>query len=168
MWKEFTEVFDFIPPCALVDGEVFCVHGGLSPSIDTIDHIRILDRIEEINHESPMGDLLWSDPEERHGWSFSPRGAGYCFGEDVSEAFNHSNSLRLVSRAHQMVMEGYNWCHNKNVLTVFSAPNYCYRSGNLGAIMELHEGHDLNLIKFDHAPSQGSFETQRNLPDYFL
>ena len=50
--------------------------------------------------------------------------------QDISETFNHSNGLTLVSRAHQLVMEGYNWCHDRNVVTIFSAPNYCYRGGN--------------------------------------
>ncbi|KAG7219745.1 hypothetical protein INR49_018838 [Caranx melampygus] len=48
-------------------------------------------------------------------------------GQDISETFNHANGLTLVSRAHQLVMEGYNWGHDKNVVTIFSAPNYCYR-----------------------------------------
>lgn len=43
--------------------------------------------------------------------------------------FNHTNGLSLVARAHQLVMEGYNWCHEQNVVTIFSAPNYCYRCG---------------------------------------
>jgi hypothetical protein len=50
--------------------------------------------------------------------------------QDISETFNHTNGLTLVSRAHQLVMEGYNWCHDRNVVTIFSAPNYCYRCGN--------------------------------------
>lgn len=74
-----------------------------------------------------MCDLLWSDPDDRCGWGISPRGAGYTFGQDISEAFNHTNGLTLVSRAHQLVMEGYNWSHDRNVVTIFSAPNYCYR-----------------------------------------
>ena len=60
-------------------------------------------------HEGPMCDLLWSDPDDRGGWGISPRGAGYTFGQDISETFNHSNGLTLVARAHQLVMEGYNW-----------------------------------------------------------
>jgi serine/threonine-protein phosphatase 2A catalytic subunit len=52
-----------------------------------------------------MLDLLWSDPDERCGWGISPRGAGYTFGQDISEAFNHNNGLTLISRAHQLVME---------------------------------------------------------------
>jgi serine/threonine-protein phosphatase 2A catalytic subunit len=50
-----------------------------------------------------MCDLLWSDPDDRCGWGISPRGAGYTFGQDISEQFNHTNGLTLVSRAHQLV-----------------------------------------------------------------
>ncbi|CAB0041541.1 unnamed protein product, partial [Trichogramma brassicae] len=139
VWKFFTDLFDYLPLTALVDGQIFCLHGGLSPSIDTLDHIRALDRLQEVPHEGPMCDLLWSDPDDRGGWGISPRGAGYTFGQDISETFNHSNGLTLVSRAHQLVMEGYNWCHDRNVVTIFSAPNYCYRCGNQAAIMELDD-----------------------------
>ncbi len=79
-----------------------------------------------------MCDLLWSDPDDRCGWGISPRGAGYTFGQDISEQFNHANGLSLISRAHQLVMDGYNWCHDQNVVTIFSAPNYCYRCGEQG------------------------------------
>ncbi|CAB3230118.1 unnamed protein product [Arctia plantaginis] len=74
VWKHFTDLFDFLPLTALVDGQIFCLHGGLSPSIDTLDHIRALDRLQEVPHEGPMCDLLWSDPDDRGGWGISPRG----------------------------------------------------------------------------------------------
>lgn len=57
-----------------------------------------------------MCDLLWSDPDDRGGWGISPRGAGYTFGQDISETFNHANGLTLVSRAHQLVMEVLYFC----------------------------------------------------------
>jgi diadenosine tetraphosphatase ApaH/serine/threonine PP2A family protein phosphatase len=57
-----------------------------------------------------MCDLLWSDPDDRCGWGISPRGAGYTFGQDIAQQFNHTNGLSLISRAHQLVMEGFNWC----------------------------------------------------------
>jgi serine/threonine-protein phosphatase 2A catalytic subunit len=139
VWKFFTDLFDYLPLTALIEQQIFCLHGGLSPSIDTLDHVRQLDRIQEVPHEGPMCDLLWSDPDDRTGWGVSPRGAGYTFGQDISEQFNHNNGLNLVARAHQLVMEGYNWCHEQNVVTIFSAPNYCYRCGNQAAIMELDE-----------------------------
>ena len=55
-------------------------------------------------HEGPMCDLLWSDPDDRTGWGISPRGAGYTFGQDISEQFNQKNGLKTVARAHQLVM----------------------------------------------------------------
>ncbi|CAH2043324.1 unnamed protein product, partial [Iphiclides podalirius] len=168
VWKHFTDLFDFLPLTALVDGQIFCLHGGLSPSIDTLDHIRALDRVQEVPHEGPMCDLLWSDPDDRGGWGISPRGAGYTFGQDISETFNHSNGLTLVSRAHQLVMEGYNWCHDRNVVTIFSAPNYCYRCGNQAAIMELDDALKYSFLQFDPAPRRGEPHVTRRTPDYFI
>lgn len=92
-----------------------------------------------------MCDLLWSDPEERNGWAVSPRGAGFAFGYDASEAFVHLNNLSFISRAHQLIMRGYNWCHNRLVLSIFSAPNYCYRCGNEAAIMNVDEDQNVTL-----------------------
>ncbi|GAV71811.1 LOW QUALITY PROTEIN: hypothetical protein CFOL_v3_15300, partial [Cephalotus follicularis] len=77
-------------------------------SLDTLDNIRALDRIQEVPHEGPMCDLLWSDPDDRCGWGISPRGAGYTF-QDIAAKFNHTNGITLISRAH-LFMEGYNWC----------------------------------------------------------
>jgi serine/threonine-protein phosphatase 2A catalytic subunit len=148
VWKYFTDLFDFLPLTALIENQIFCLHGGLSPSIDTLDNIRALDRIQEVPHEGPMCDLLWSDPDDRCGWGISPRGAGYTFGQDISEAFNHNNGLTLVARAHQLVMEGYNWSQDRNVVTIFSAPNYCYRCGNQAAIMEIDEHLKYTLYVF--------------------
>lgn len=64
-----------------VESEIFCLHGGLSPSIETLDNIRNFDRVQEVPHEGAMCDLLWSDPDDRCGWGISPRGAGYTFGQ---------------------------------------------------------------------------------------
>lgn len=61
------------------------------------------------------------------GWGVSPRGAGYLFGSDVVAQFNAANDIDMICRAHQLVMEGYKWHFNETVLTVWSAPNYCYR-----------------------------------------
>lgn len=65
-----------------------------------------------------MCDLLWSDPDERSGWGVSPRGAGYTFGQDISEAFNRRNGLNLIARAHQLVMEVRSVAVETMVLTI--------------------------------------------------
>ena len=61
------------------------------------------------------------------GWSLSPRGAGYLFGGDITKAFARTNAIDLIARAHQLAMEGYKLMFDKTIVTVWSAPNYCYR-----------------------------------------
>ncbi|KAI3741460.1 hypothetical protein L1987_59134 [Smallanthus sonchifolius] len=168
VWKMFTDLFDYFPLTALVESEIFCLHGGLSPSIETLDSIRSFDRVQEVPHEGPMCDLLWSDPDDRCGWGISPRGAGYTFGQDISEQFNHTNSLKLIARAHQLVMEGFNWGHDQKVVTIFSAPNYCYRCGNMASILEVDDCKGHTFIQFDPAPRRGEPDVTRRTPDYFL
>ncbi|KAI3402540.2 PPH21 [Candida oxycetoniae] len=168
VWKVFTDLFDYFPITALVDNKVFCLHGGLSPMIETIDQVRELNRIQEVPHEGPMCDLLWSDPDDRGGWGISPRGAGFTFGQDISEQFNHTNNLSLIARAHQLVMEGFSWSHQENVVTIFSAPNYCYRCGNQAAIMEVDEQHNRQFLQYDPSVRPGEPTVTRKTPDYFL
>ena len=124
-----------------------------------------------------MCDLLWSDPDDRSGWGMNPRGAGYTFGQDIAESFNHINNLKMIARAHQLMMEvifilskiqGYTSTHNKNVSTIFSAPNYCYRCGNQAAIMDVDENLRQNYIQFDPAPRKGNEVEKKRVPDYFL
>lgn len=40
VWRYCCEVFDYLALGAVVDGRVFCVHGGLSPNVATIDEVR--------------------------------------------------------------------------------------------------------------------------------
>jgi serine/threonine-protein phosphatase 2A catalytic subunit len=63
---------------------------------------------------------------------------------------------------------GYNWSHDKNVVTIFSAPNYCYRCGNQAAIMELDDSLKYSFLQFDPAPRRGEIQVTRKIPDYFL
>lgn len=169
VWRFCTELFDYLPLAAIIDEQIFCVHGGLSPSITSLDEIKAIDRKQEVPHDGAMCDLMWSDPEEITGWGLSPRGAGYLFGGDVVEQFNHKNNVTLIARAHQLVMEGYKVMFNDTLATVWSAPNYCYRCGNVAAILSLDEQLNRNFVTFDAAPdSAREVPARRPAPEYFL
>ena len=170
VWRYCCDVFDLLALAALVEGEAFCVHGGLSPSINTLDQIRTINRQQEVPHDGAMCDLMWSDPEDIDGWGLSPRGAGYIFGHSVITEFNKRNRLRLIARAHQLVMDGYKWMFDDSLVTVWSAPNYCYRCGNVAAIMELDEQLNTSFKIFKAAPplARGNLSRPKPPPDYFL
>ncbi|EFZ02199.2 calcineurin-like phosphoesterase [Metarhizium robertsii] len=171
VWKACCHVFDFLVLAAIVDGEVLCVHGGLSPEIRTIDQIRVVARAQEIPHEGAFCDLVWSDPEDVETWAISPRGAGWLFGDKVATEFNHVNGLKLIARAHQLVNEGYKYHFaESSVVTVWSAPNYCYRCGNVASIMTVDKDLNPRFSIFSAVP-----DDQRHVPasrrgpsDYFL
>lgn len=171
VWKYCCQVFDFLTLAAIIDGKILCVHGGLSPEIRMLDQIRVLSRAQEIPHEGGFCDLVWSDPDDVETWAVSPRGAGWIFGSRVAREFNHLNGLSLIARAHQLVMEGfkYHFSH-KDVVTVWSAPNYCYRCGNVASVMQVEEDLTPKFSIFNAVPDDtfhvAPQKTQRS--EYFL
>ncbi|KAI9886322.1 MAG: hypothetical protein M1823_001880 [Watsoniomyces obsoletus] len=155
VWKACCQVFDFLALAAIVDGKILCVHGGLSPEIRTLDQIRVVARAQEIPHEGAFCDLVWSDPEDVETWAVSPRGAGWLFGDKVATEFNHVNGLNLIARAHQLVNEGFKYhFKDRDVVTVWSAPNYCYRCGNVASIMNIGEDLDVRFSIFGAVPDE--------------
>ncbi|EEQ30143.1 sporulation-induced protein [Microsporum canis] len=142
VWKACCQVFDFMTLGVIVDGKVLCLHGGLSPEIRTLDQVRIVARAQEIPHEGAFCDLVWSDPDETEDltWAVSPRGAGWLFGSRVADEFCAVNDLNLIARAHQLVNEGYKYHFDSHAMvTVWSAPNYCYRCANMASVCEVRE-----------------------------
>ena len=170
VWRYCTEIFDYLPISAIIDDKIFCIHGGLSPTIDTIDEIRNIDRKQEVPHDGAMCDLLWSDPDQdQKGFGISPRGAGYLFGEDVVKTFEEINKIDLIARAHQLVMEGYKMMFDGKLVTIWSAPNYCYRCGNMASILKLDENLKQQTIFFSAASvDDRRIPAKLPVPDYFL
>jgi serine/threonine-protein phosphatase 6 catalytic subunit len=167
-WKYCTEVFDYLTLACVIDGSILCVHGGLSPVISTLDQIRLLERNQEIPHEGPFCDLMWSDPEDIETWGVSQRGAGWLFGSKVTSQFNHVNGLELICRAHQLVQEGYKYMFpEKNLITVWSAPNYCYRCGNVASILAFDDHLDREVCLFKNVPESGAPSFEKAGVQYF-
>jgi len=141
MWKLFNELFDYLPLAALIDDVCFAIHGGLSPSLDSLDQIASISRPATIPDAGLLCDLLWSDPDAKlSGWGDNERGVSFTFGPDCVNSFLKKNSLELMVRAHQVVEDGYEFLGGqRQLVTIFSAPNYCGEFDNAGAILALDE-----------------------------
>jgi serine/threonine-protein phosphatase PP1 catalytic subunit len=106
IWKTFIDVFNCLPIAAVVASKIFCVHGGLSPSLSSMDDIRRIARPTDVPDYGLLNDLLWSDPSDTAlDWEDNERGVSYCFGKTVIGAFLARYDFDLICRAH-MVVEG--------------------------------------------------------------
>uniref|UniRef100_A0ACD6AKL7 Uncharacterized protein n=1 Tax=Avena sativa TaxID=4498 RepID=A0ACD6AKL7_AVESA len=127
--------------CLLLAYKVFCVHGGLSPELESMDQIRrVRCPLPLVPNEGLVCDLLWSDPDaaDEWGWGESARGRYFAFGSDVVAEFVQKHGLRMVCRVHEMNQGGYEWFADGKLVTVFSTPNYAGRCDNAGAVMTVH------------------------------
>ncbi|WEW59657.1 serine/threonine protein phosphatase Pzh1 [Emydomyces testavorans] len=140
IWKTFVDTFNCLPIASIVAGKIFCVHGGLSPSLSHMDDIRGIARPTDVPDYGLLNDLLWSDPADmEEDWEPNERGVSYCFGKKVIMEFLQRHDFDLVCRAHMVVEDGYEFFNDRILVTVFSAPNYCGEFDNWGAIMSVSE-----------------------------
>ncbi|KAJ1919701.1 serine/threonine protein phosphatase Pzh1 [Mycoemilia scoparia] len=140
IWKTFINTFNALPISAVVANKIFCVHGGLSPELHDMDMIRSLPRPCDVPDRGLLNDLLWSDPSDNAvDWEENERGVSYCFGKDVITDFLNRMDFDLICRAHMVVEDGYEFFHERQLVTVFSAPNYCGEFDNSGAVMNVNE-----------------------------
>ncbi|KAI5301747.1 hypothetical protein KEM56_001394 [Ascosphaera pollenicola] len=138
IWKTFVDTFNCFPIAATVAGKIFCVHGGLSPSLSHMDDIRGIARPTDVPDYGLLNDLLWSDPADtEEDWEPNERGVSYCFGKKVILEFLQRHDFDLVCRAHMVVEDGYEFFQDRILVTVFSAPNYCGEFDNWGAVMSV-------------------------------
>ncbi|KAL3465481.1 Metallo-dependent phosphatase-like protein [Aspergillus heterothallicus] len=138
IWKTFVDTFNCLPIAATVAGKIFCVHGGLSPSLSHMDDIRNIARPTDVPDYGLLNDLLWSDPADmEEDWEPNERGVSYCFNKSVIMNFLQRHDFDLVCRAHMVVEDGYEFYQDRILVTVFSAPNYCGEFDNWGAVMSV-------------------------------
>ncbi len=140
LWRVFCDVFNCLPFAAIVDEKIFCIHGGPSPELKDLQQIVQIKRPTDIPDMGMLCDFLWSDPEaDITGWGENDRGVSYTYGTDVVAEFLEKFDFDLVVRAHQVVENGYEFFGKRQLVTVFSAPNYCGEFDNAGAMMTVDE-----------------------------
>jgi serine/threonine-protein phosphatase PP1 catalytic subunit len=140
LWKTFTDCFNCLPIVAILDDKILCMHGGLSPELSSMEQIRRILRPVDIPDQGLLCDILWSDPEKMiQGWGDNERGVSYTFGSEIVSNFLRKHDMDLICRAHQVVEDGYEFFAKRQLVTVFSAPNYCGEFDNAGALMSVDE-----------------------------
>jgi serine/threonine-protein phosphatase 2B catalytic subunit len=155
--------FDYLPLACLVNKRFLGLHGGISPNLVSISDIEQFNRVSEPARSGIFCDILWSDPLDVTPQSCkqkylpnSVRGCGYYFGGSAVRKFLRKNKLFSIIRAHEAQLEGYKM--NKwtgadkfpEVITVFSAPNYCDIYHNKGAIIKFIDG-NLHIIQYNYS-----------------
>lgn len=140
LWKTFTDCFNCLPVAAIVDEKILCMHGGLSPELLNMEQVKRIMRPTDIPDTGLLCDLLWADPDKDIvGWGENDRGVSFTFGEDVVSQFLRRHDLDLICRAHQVVEDGYEFFARRQLVTIFSAPNYCGEFDNAGAMMSVDD-----------------------------
>lgn len=167
MWKQFCNTFNCLPCTAVIDDKIICMHGGLSPELSNMEQIANIARPCDVPDTGLLCDILWADPDpsitvrrvsydfcchiltlgvilmsivsRMQGWGENDRGVSFTFGGDVVRQFLRRHDLDLVVRAHQVVEDGYEFFAGRELVTVFSAPNYCGEFDNAGAMMTVDD-----------------------------
>ncbi|ODM88336.1 Serine/threonine-protein phosphatase PP1-beta catalytic subunit [Orchesella cincta] len=131
LWKTFTDCFNCLPIAAIIDEKIFCCHGGLSPDLQNMEQIRRIMRPTDGPTPGCYKDVT--------GWGENDRGVSFTFGADVVTKFLNRHDLDLICRAHQVVEDGYEFFAKRQLVTLFSAPNYCGEFDNAGGMMSVDE-----------------------------
>ncbi|KAM7521538.1 hypothetical protein LguiA_011440 [Lonicera macranthoides] len=144
-WTRFNQLFNYLPLAALIERKIICMHGGIGRSINSVEQIEKLERPITMDAGSIiLMDLLWSDPTENdsvEGLRPNARGPGLVtFGPDRVTDFCKKNKLQLIIRAHECVMDGFERFAQGQLITLFSATNYCGTANNAGAILVVGRG----------------------------
>ncbi|KAK8892943.1 hypothetical protein M9Y10_030197 [Tritrichomonas musculus] len=145
LYKSFINVFSYLPIGAVINNTTFCIHGGLSPNLNTINDLNTIKRPVNFFKESPLlTDLLWSDPSQDSNILFdkNQRGQGCSFNNEAVEIFLKNTSLSRIIRAHQCVKRGFYKNFNNKCITVFSASSFNESMENSSSVLQIFQEDD--------------------------
>lgn len=158
VFNRINDLFDYLPLAAVIDEKILCLHGGIGGTLKRVEQIEKLKRPLEVIHEVQTDteklivDILWSDPTEndselgiQQNWARDPNGLGNIvkFGPDIVHEFLKANDLVKIIRAHECVMDGMERFAGGELITVFSATDYCGRHKNAGAVLYLKKNFEI-------------------------
>lgn len=129
------------------ENKVYCVHSGLSVSLDTIDQVRTIDRFKEIPDQGGMADMMWAEPiipdffKCNSDLTPTARGIGVAFGEDLTARFVQLNNIDHIIRSNTLIQDGFSIFHSGHLSSIFSAPNFLHRCGTISYFIFRHFSH---------------------------
>lgn len=153
IWQEFQTVFSWMPLAAVVGEKIFCVHGGLSPEIKSLEQIANISRpIANYENAPLISDLVWSDPHDNVSmYAENHRGSGVLFGVNAIKSFLTSVGLKLMIRAHQCVADGFLTFAQNTGVTVFSSSEYCRIMHNKCGVVHASPKGRIEIYSLDKA-----------------
>jgi protein phosphatase len=150
IFDRFIDLFNCLPLAAVLQNNIFCVHGGICPELETVNQIKLIQRPLFNYDNSLIQGLVWSDPFGNiEKFMENPRNSGYLFGQIQVENFLKQNSLKMIIRAHQCIKNGIQYLFNSQIATVFSASNYCGKDFNQSGVLILHKDGKFQKLLFD-------------------
>jgi serine/threonine-protein phosphatase PP1 catalytic subunit len=130
------------------------------PSIDALGAI---ERPCEVPETGLLCDLVWADPDPGgRGWGENERGTSVTFDLECVAQFCEKFGFDLICRAHQAVMDGYEFpfSPDQRLVTLFSAPNYCYEYDNKGAFLVVDAGLMCTFKLLEPTPGQHPLDAE--------
>ncbi|CAM8979401.1 unnamed protein product [Rhodiola kirilowii] len=170
-WTRFNQLFNCLPLAALIEKKIICMHGGIGRSIHSVEQIEKLERPITMDGGSlVLMDLLWSDPTENdsiEGLRPNARGPGLVtFGPDRVTDFCKRNKLQMIIRAHECVMDGFERFAQGQLITLFSATNYCGTANNAGALLVV--GRELVIVPKLIHPLPPPLQSPEGSPEHYV
>ncbi|ETW08922.1 hypothetical protein H310_01406 [Aphanomyces invadans] len=147
VWHQVNNAFDCMPVSAVIDEDIFCVHGGIPRPVggrnqlDSIQTIPCLASFDTLGKAPTKGgdehaellqmaeEMLWADPAceaqevtlDKYGFGKSARGGNsISFGNVAIDDFLHRHNFSYIIRAHEACSQGVSLSKSARVLTVFS------------------------------------------------
>ena len=132
LYHAINQAFNYLPYTAVINKQIFCVHGGISPQISSLKQLSRFNKpLPQYEKDDIICDLVWSDPSmDTPDFLRSNRGSGVTFGTKSIQDFFKLTKMRHIIRAHQCVSLGIERFDGDNVYTVFSCSNYVDSNGN--------------------------------------
>jgi serine/threonine-protein phosphatase PP1 catalytic subunit len=150
LWKHFVKCFNTLPIAAIISGKIFCVYGGLSPELESLDQIRNIVRPTDLPDYGLLFDLMWSETDLHYtGWGETDQGRRFTFGPDIATAFCNKHNFNMICRSQQTVQEGYELSADGRLMTIYSDANYMGAYGNKGCMMSLDRDLAYSFLRID-------------------